>query len=167
MWQPVCKDGGAAPPLAEDAASLAQGEADRSAWCPCPHMPVNIPQSTACSFQHLGVAPTYTWAQIRSNPTETLLHFAGCCDRAEFNLRTQGSTAWHGKLDSPLQGKIRKASLMATLSLIPQSYTGEMNVKIKVVVFDLLNTIHFNSPCQQKVIFSLAIFILSEMGRTH
>lgn len=51
--------------------------------------------------------------------------------------------------------------------LHPPSYKVETNAKIKLVVFDLLNTIHFNSLCQQKVIFSLAIFILSEMGRTH
>lgn len=103
LWQPVCKDGGAAPPLAADAASLAQGEADRSAWCPCPHMPANIPQTAACSFQSLGVAPTYTWVEIQSNHTETHshLHFAACCDRVEFNLHSQGSTAWHGILDSP------------------------------------------------------------------
>lgn len=113
FWQPLCKERGAAQRLLADAASISWAEAGRPARYPCPCSPENMPRTTACFFQPLGVALVYTWVQIRTNCTETHLHFAGQSLTCRHKAARQTGRS--------LQGKIRKASLMAALSFIPEA----------------------------------------------
>lgn len=69
----------------------------------------------------------------------------------------------HGTAQSSKLGKTGKAMLMATdesTGLRTPLCTFKMNVKIRLALFDVLNTNHFELPCQQKVIFPSYLYFI-------
>lgn len=152
LWQSVCEDRGAARHLPANAASTAWDKAGRSAWCPCPCIPANMPWTAAHSFQRLGAALVYTWVQIQSNCTGTYLHFAGCYDRAELDPHTWDSTAQQ-------TGCSRRENQEGFTDGSTELHPPSCTVKIRLALFDLLNTNNFNPPVSKITYPSYFYFI--------
>lgn len=75
-------------------------------------------------------------------------------------------TARHGKLAGPSQGKSGRLLWWQHWASSPKLYSKN-ECKNKTGFVWLVQHKSFQPPCQRKVIFFLAIFVLSEMGRTH
>jgi len=145
LWQPVCEDGGAARCWLTAAAGIAGCEAGQSAHCPCPHTPALL-LAAPRAWVLLSVAPG-----CKSKVTALKPKFlAGCCDGAELDLHTRDSTA-----NCPVPtGENQGGFTAGSTGLHPPGCTGKMNVKIRLALFDLLNTNNFNPPVSKKQSFS-------------
>lgn len=141
LWQPVCEDGEARH-LLTDAASVAQGEAGRSALAPlktCPELLLALSSAQVL----LLFTPGYKSRLIALILQGAVTGRSWTCPH-ETAQQTSRS----------LQGKVIDGST----ELHPPSCTVKMNVKMRLALLDLLNTNHFKPPVSKKYFFFPSYF---------